>query len=708
MAFLWGEALGSAVSSGIRTYGDLLKLKEATREWNDTQAERAASQNAGSDTAQNVSGTGADQQILSGIQGSSPTQDPEAAMQGLIGVKTANSPQEAQAAMQGARQMQQDATNAQAQPISVPAPQQPPPQMPSAGIGVQPAGAPSIAPQQTTPTPGYTGAIQNAIGMQESGNNPNSPTSVNGAVGPRQITQGTFAAFAHPGENIRNPQDNVNVGNRILAKYSQDYNDDPAKVAVAYFSGPGNVNTDPNAKTPWIHDVADGNGVKTSQYVAGVTRKFNNYLKANSFGGSEVQNPAGEQAGPSVHPDTGLTEIKAQPISQGLTDGGSYQFSKDAQGNVTMQKSVTASQRAMAAAQEAFKRGDLKNAGALTQAAMTMQSQEAQQRVNAIVNNTDLSDDQKVAQLAGLSGAKVFKTDNGSYIVPGLGPSDANGNPAPMTMPQVQAFATWMSSPEGMTHAMDYQQHVMQNQIAARQAATGERNAATNAAEGASRINLQNQQAGYYGAFKSAETERQQAMAENQRAQAGERTQQAQLQSQWQTLQQNLAQAQQDRDAGKITPEQYKTVRDSLMDQAAMLKNRMSGGAGQQKEAVPVKAEAGALYHMPDGSIKVLHPLLGYADPQVAATFDKNTQLIQSNPSWNGMMLVDRNTGNVGLSPQTAQQAGLDPHALYPSPRAALTAIQMSPKYQQSQGPGISGILPPAPSDASPGSYGAY
>ena len=696
MAFLWGYALGNVASSAIKTYGDLLKLREAYQGFQDTQAERAAAQNAGNDTSTPVTGQQSDQQILSGIQGNNAEQDPEAAMQGLINVKTASTPQEAQAGMQNARQMQQDFSNANAQPISVPAPVQPP-QSPAVAAQAAPA-APSIpptggiAPQPTTPSASYASAIANAIGKQESGNNPKSPTSVDGAVGQFQITPATFHAFAHSGENINNPADNAAVGNRIIQTYAQKYNNDPAKVAVAYFSGPGNVNTDPNAKTPWIHDYKDGNGTSTSQYVAGVTRKLGGITKANSFGGTEVQNPAGQ--GPAVHPDTELTEIKAQPISQGLTDGGAYQFSKDAQGNVTMQKSVTASQRAMAAAQEAFKRGDMKNAGALTQAAMTMQSQEAQQRVNNIVNNTDLSDDQKVAQLAGLSGAKVFKTANGSYLVPGLGPTDANGNPAPMTMPQVQAFATWMSSPEGMVHAMDYQQHVMANQIAERQAATGEKNAATNAAEASSRINLQNQQAEYYGTFKQSQADLHAAQASNQQAQAAERSQQAELQSQWQNLQQKLAQAQADRDAGKLTPEAYKTVRDSLMDQAAMLKNRMPGGGGQQKEAIPMKQDVGAMYRMPDGSLKILHPLLGYADPQVAQTFDRNTQQIQANPSYNGILLVDRNTGMVGLTPEAAAKAGLDPRALYKDAGSAFTAMRMSPKFQSmNAGTGITPSL---------------
>ncbi len=116
-------------------------------------------------------------------------------------------------------------------------------------------------------------AIANAIHMQESGGRANSPTSVDGAQGGWQITAPTFKQFAQPGERIDNAADNERVGRRMIAKYAADYANDPARVAVAYFSGPGNVSA-PGSPTPWKGDLADGNGTTTSSYVAGVQRRM--------------------------------------------------------------------------------------------------------------------------------------------------------------------------------------------------------------------------------------------------------------------------------------------------------------------------------------------------------------------------------------------------------------------------------------------------
>jgi hypothetical protein len=143
-------------------------------------------------------------------------------------------------------------------------------------------GAPSAG------TPGVND-IKNAIFNQESGSNPASPTSVNGAVGQAQIMPATFKQFAAPGESITNPADNAAVGQRIIAHYAAQYGNDPARVAVAYFSGPGNV-APPGSPTPYVQDVADGNGKTTSSYVSDVLGRMGgvngiqskaDYYKAN-------------------------------------------------------------------------------------------------------------------------------------------------------------------------------------------------------------------------------------------------------------------------------------------------------------------------------------------------------------------------------------------------------------------------------------------
>lgn len=126
---------------------------------------------------------------------------------------------------------------------------------------------PGAAPSQT---------IAKAILTQESRNNPNAPTSVTGATGIGQIEPATFAAYAKPGENITNPHDNAAVANRIVQDYTTRYNGDAARVAVAYFSGPGNV-APAGSSTPWIQDRKDPTGKSTSSYVADVESRLSKY-----------------------------------------------------------------------------------------------------------------------------------------------------------------------------------------------------------------------------------------------------------------------------------------------------------------------------------------------------------------------------------------------------------------------------------------------
>jgi hypothetical protein len=114
--------------------------------------------------------------------------------------------------------------------------------------------------------------LKDAILGQESGGNPNAPTSVNGAVGIGQMKPETFAQFANPGEVITNSKDNEAVAGRAIDAYSQQYNGDAARVAVAYFSGPGNV-APAGSATPYLHDYKDGNGKSVSSYVSDIQNR---------------------------------------------------------------------------------------------------------------------------------------------------------------------------------------------------------------------------------------------------------------------------------------------------------------------------------------------------------------------------------------------------------------------------------------------------
>ncbi len=139
------------------------------------------------------------------------------------------------------------------------------------------------SPQASNAAPSGDGnALKAAILMQESGNNPNIRSSYAGAVGPGQVMPQTFASIAKPGENINDATDNRNVSGRLLDKYMQDYGD-PARAAVAYFSGPGNV-APPGSPTPWIKDKSDGTKT-TSSYVSDVMRRIGGGQQTTQNGG---------------------------------------------------------------------------------------------------------------------------------------------------------------------------------------------------------------------------------------------------------------------------------------------------------------------------------------------------------------------------------------------------------------------------------------
>jgi hypothetical protein len=117
-------------------------------------------------------------------------------------------------------------------------------------------------------------AVHGAILGQESGANPGIGDSVDGAQGIGQILPATFKQYAKPGEDIRNAGDNFNVSRRIVDDYYRKYNGDAARVAVAYFSGPGNV-APAGSPTPYLANKVDGNGKSTSSYVADVNARLN-------------------------------------------------------------------------------------------------------------------------------------------------------------------------------------------------------------------------------------------------------------------------------------------------------------------------------------------------------------------------------------------------------------------------------------------------
>ena len=121
--------------------------------------------------------------------------------------------------------------------------------------------------------PVSSSTIGMAIYGQESSFGKNPTTSVDGARGGMQVMPDTFKRFAQPGENIDNPADNRRVGQRYVDYLFNKFGGDPARVAVGYFSGEGNV-APVGSATPWKENRADGNGTRVSDYVAGIAKKL--------------------------------------------------------------------------------------------------------------------------------------------------------------------------------------------------------------------------------------------------------------------------------------------------------------------------------------------------------------------------------------------------------------------------------------------------
>jgi hypothetical protein len=142
-------------------------------------------------------------------------------------------------------------------------------------------------------TPSTAGDIDHAIVSQESRGNPNSPDSVDGAVGRNQIIPATFARFAKPGEDMHNPADNDAVAQRYRDYLKQKFNNDPQRVAVAYFSGEGNV-APAGSPTAWVNDTKDGNGKSVSSYVSDVMGRMNKGVPPSP--GEEGPFPAGQNS----------------------------------------------------------------------------------------------------------------------------------------------------------------------------------------------------------------------------------------------------------------------------------------------------------------------------------------------------------------------------------------------------------------------------
>jgi Transglycosylase SLT domain len=259
--------------------------------------------------------------------------------------------------------------------------------------------------------------LDTAIHGQESNGQSTAPTSVNGAVGGYQIMPATFQQYAQPGESITNPADNSTVGKRIISDLTQKYAGDPARVAVAYFSGPGNV-APPDSPTPWRTDAKDGNGTTTSQYVGSVL----NRLRA-----SQPEQPA---SSPSPPPTAGMAPMQpdqptAAPPSRSSSSpwetllaaglgimGGTSKFPLVNIGRGGMEGLQFGAQQQKIQAEEDARRATQAQTAAYQTGELGLRKQQLQQTGD--LSKAELAQKQaQMAQQAGLERARLDQT--GSY-----------------------------------------------------------------------------------------------------------------------------------------------------------------------------------------------------------------------------------------------------------------------------------------------------
>jgi hypothetical protein len=110
-----------------------------------------------------------------------------------------------------------------------------------------------------------------SIYQQETGGGRNVRRSTDGANGPMQVMPATYKQMMGT-DDVGDPALQTQAGIRYIKHLAELSNDDPAKIAAGYFSGPGNIAKD--GPTAFVRDHKDGNGKTVSGYVADVTGRL--------------------------------------------------------------------------------------------------------------------------------------------------------------------------------------------------------------------------------------------------------------------------------------------------------------------------------------------------------------------------------------------------------------------------------------------------
>jgi hypothetical protein len=674
----WGLAFSNAVTSGIDTYMKMSQFMHQQDEWSREQAVRdAMKDDSGNQPQQVTPGSLATQ-----MQGSDGKADGDAVMGTYGAMQSAGSDADAQSVYKQGMQQAQDANSASAAPqtFNVTNPNY---------TGPAATNATPQAPAQPTPQP-QAGIPSGPVPL------PGGPAPA-GSLDPNEDTMpkppanaGSMAGGLGPGEQVVNVPPLPGGTPMSVAQAKAGTGPDTTQI-------PGSsTSTGPYGKPP----IYGANGQPQPDPLE---------AKINTLG---VKETPPDVATP-VDPQSKIIPIKASPISSGGLAGGDYTISHNDKGEMVMTKAQSAADKLDKLAAAYYKNGFVDKVGPTMQAAMQIRSQEMTQNISKIMMDNNSTADQKVGALAHLAGAQAFKTENGNYIVPGLGPQDANGNPMPMSIGQVGSLASMLATPEGLHKMFDLsieqQKLGIQKQTAdaqTSQAQTAQSKLGIESFDAQSRRITANNST----TTANATAARDQAWADNSKAstdalvadknaKADSTSEQAAMRRLQQDIYDKLGQAGEQLRAGTINPQQYKQIRDTSMDQLRALSMRGPGGnaTGEQKPEKPVDVQDGSAVRTGEGRI-----MINSVDAGQLVSKDQFDQIQSLKQEINGKdqylgLGVASQAGQIGvkISPVLAAKLGVNPQdaqRLYPSAAAAAKALLPYKIHAQTPGSPIQGL----------------
>jgi hypothetical protein len=159
-------------------------------------------------------------------------------------------------------------------------------------------------------------AIQRGIYGQESvsGKIKTDQPNYAGARGPMQIMPGTFdwmkkKKIIPQDYDIKNPEHNKQAGNALIAHYYKKYDGNTAKVAAAYYAGPGAINKDGSINTHW-RDKKNPKAPTVGEYIS------QTQAKANLPGIAATTTLAGVPKGSGAKPSTTAEKLPPGQLIQ--------------------------------------------------------------------------------------------------------------------------------------------------------------------------------------------------------------------------------------------------------------------------------------------------------------------------------------------------------------------------------------------------------